>query len=80
MPIFSNAKAMGAFILIAVMGWGCDQYPAHVELDAADQVVMTRAELMAHDKEIRIRAAREAFSAKECGWREFLTEQPRKGS
>lgn len=79
MKRFFAHPAVAILLVVGATGYATAEYPAHVELDAMEEptVTMTRAELAAHDAEIRIEAAREAFSAKQCSWRDTFV-QPRK--
>lgn len=76
----TNPRFAFTFLLVSLIGWGCMEAPAHIELDAMEEptVTMTQAQLAAHDAEIRIQAAREVLSARECTWRDTFKSQPTK--
>lgn len=75
MPSITHLWLVGALICVPML-YGSFEFPASAELEPT----FTQAEVDQQVRQARIEGAREAFSARECGWREFLTEQPRKKS
>lgn len=80
--LVSNPKFAFTFLLVSLIGWGCMEAPAHVELDVMEEptVTMTQAQLTAHDAEIRIQVAREVLSAQRCTWKDTFVAPARKRS
>lgn len=81
----SNPRFAFTFLLVTLLGWGCMEAPAHVELDVMEEpVVMTRAEFEARIVRERQAAAVEMLEViqadppKQCQWRDLLTVPTKK--